>query len=119
MLHRNTPELDQWETPGGKVKPGEEPTDAAVREVYEELGVNVRILHFLAETSFKQAGKDYHYTLFRGEVIGGVRPDVQEPDTHDALDYVNLGYLHIDLPYNLSPNALALMKLIQGGEVQL
>ncbi|MGD8200221.1 NUDIX domain-containing protein [Ornithinimicrobium sp. W1679] len=30
-----------WEFPGGKVEPGEDPADAAVREAAEELGVRV------------------------------------------------------------------------------
>lgn len=32
-----------WEFPGGKVEPGEDPADAAVREAVEELGVRVEL----------------------------------------------------------------------------
>lgn len=37
------PEKDTWDLPGGFVRPDEHPEQAVIRELQEELGVNIRI----------------------------------------------------------------------------
>ena len=41
-----------WEFPGGKISDGETPADAAVRECYEETGVQVEVVSELAMERF-------------------------------------------------------------------
>ncbi|MGH7440747.1 MAG: NUDIX hydrolase, partial [Polyangiaceae bacterium] len=47
-----------WELPAGLVEPGEDPVDAAVRELEEELGFRApsSAIHLLGEWSFPSAG---------------------------------------------------------------
>lgn len=52
--------LDVWRPPGGGVKPGEDPTDAAVREALEETGLHVEPQRYLvlARAVFRNAGRE-------------------------------------------------------------
>jgi ADP-ribose pyrophosphatase YjhB (NUDIX family) len=45
-----TRDHDFWELPGGRVNPGEVPAEAGAREMEEETGIRVRILHSLGLT---------------------------------------------------------------------
>jgi 8-oxo-dGTP pyrophosphatase MutT (NUDIX family) len=73
-----------WVVPGGLVEPGELPADAAVRETYEETGLEVEVTGLLGV--FGGPDLVIHYpngdvasyvgTIFRGRVIGGeLKPD--------------------------------------------
>lgn len=53
-----------WEFPGGKVDPGESPQDALVRELREELGIDVTVGYVLECTFWRYPGKDVLLLFF-------------------------------------------------------
>jgi 8-oxo-dGTP pyrophosphatase MutT (NUDIX family) len=89
-----------WVVPGGLVEPGELPADAAVRETYEETGLEVEVTGLLGV--FGGPDLVIHYpngdvasyvgTIFRGRVIGGSL----KPDGGEILDVKYMSRLEIE-----------------------
>ena len=52
--------LDVWRPPGGGIKPGEDPSEGAVREALEETGLHVELRHYLVEARavFRNGGRE-------------------------------------------------------------
>jgi len=80
-------EGNDWTTPGGMIEPYELPSDAAVREMWEETGLHVRLTHIvgvfggpLCSGAYSNGDKiAWVSTVFSAEVIGGsLRPDGEE-----------------------------------------
>ncbi|MEX2194623.1 MAG: NUDIX hydrolase [Thermoleophilaceae bacterium] len=70
VVHR--PRYDDWTLPKGKLDPGEDFEQAALREVLEETGLECRIVEELGSTRYvdsKHRPKVVRY--FRMEVAGG------------------------------------------------
>ena len=76
-----------WVAPGGLIEPGEQPSDAAVRETWEETGLLVEITGILGVYGGRELVIDYSNgdktayigTIFRGRIVGGsIRPDGEE-----------------------------------------
>ena len=50
-----------WEFPGGKIEAGESPEDALVREIQEELCINITIEKFICTTKYDYPS--FHLTM--------------------------------------------------------
>lgn len=86
----------KWEFPGGKIEAGESPEDALVREIDEELKLQVEVERHLATTSHLYAGEStiqlYVYLCLP---IGDI--EVLE---HEIIEWVAPAELHL---FDLSP----------------
>jgi len=73
------PHAGMWETPGGFVELAEHPEDAAVREVHEELGLDL-VLTGLVGTYVERSARGGHLLVlvYTGTVSGEVRLDPDE-----------------------------------------
>ena len=80
-------EGNDWTTPGGMIEPYETPSNAAVREMWEETGLHVALTHVVAVFGGELCSSTYSNgdkvawvsTVFAAEPIRGtLRPDGEE-----------------------------------------
>jgi 8-oxo-dGTP diphosphatase len=64
LLHRRS-DNGRWSLPGGAVDPGEQPAEAAVREVFEETGIVAEVIRLVGVYS----GPDLIFTYPDGNVV--------------------------------------------------
>jgi 8-oxo-dGTP diphosphatase len=115
LLHRNTAKRRQWEIPGGKLDPNEDAIKTAVREMREEVGVEVEIVRELGTRSFDEDGYTMIYTWFLAEIIEGV-PSVQEPQTHDRCEFLSTEQMKA-MVQELSSNTRNFLAELTAGRV--
>lgn len=109
LIHRSTPKRTRWELPGGKVNLSEEPKDAAIRELQEELGITVKITRKLGETTFHEDAYEMNYMWFEAVLTQGV-PTIQEA-MFDEVKYISLKELQ-NHNMTLSSNLKMLLKAL-------
>ncbi len=108
LMHRSTPGKRQWELPGGKIKEGEEPWEAAVREAREELGVEAAIAMELGSREFIEGAEVMRYSWFLATFDSG-EPKVVEQEKFDKLGYFSFKELDGMKP-ELSANVRNLVR---------
>lgn len=78
-----------WEVPGGKIEIGELPEEAVHREAYEEAGVQLERLRWLAEYQFEVNGCTHSKWVYKACVSDiGPRPSISEMVDVCAFDPV-------------------------------
>jgi len=92
LSHRR--DFDAWNLPGGGVESGELPTEAVVREVQEETGLEVVIERLVG--IYGKVIKDELVFAFTCRVVGGELVLSDEADQHGYFDLE-------ELPLNMPP----------------
>lgn len=116
LIHRNKSGKIQWETPGGKVEPNELEEVAAVREIEEELGIQVSLLRKIGEGDFSEADKKLHYVWYAGKL--NQNQDILLEDGFDEFGWFPLSEVN-QLASPLSPGTQKLFELHQAGKFDI
>ena len=79
-----------WELPGGRIEAGESPQDAVVRELREELGVEIEAIAPLTFSHFRYPQREVLLLFCTCRTIAGSNP---QPLAADALELLTLAEL--------------------------
>lgn len=80
-----------WEFAGGKLEPGENSRQAAVREIKEELGLEITDLHHACSYVVLRQDKSYLMQFYVAEIVPAV-------PLASAREVANIEYLDVRLP---------------------
>lgn len=79
---------DKWEIPGGRLEPGEDPVLGLKREIMEEAGIDVEVLHPFSVRHFTRAdGQIVTLIIF---LCRALSPEVKLSREHPAFEWVPL-----------------------------
>jgi ADP-ribose pyrophosphatase len=94
LLRKRPPEAGFWSLPGGRVEFMERVEDAAVRELREELGIEVEIESLLCVTDHRAPAENEHWVspAYLVRIVSGT-PRNLEPGKTESIDWFPLSQL--------------------------
>ncbi|PFV87580.1 8-oxo-dGTP diphosphatase MutT [Bacillus thuringiensis] len=89
-----------WEFPGGKIKNGEEPQVALVREIKEELGCSITVDEKVEEIEYEYETNIVHLTTYKAQILEGIPKALEHTELKwvRVKDLNNLYWAPADIP---------------------
>src|SRR6478735_678469 len=108
--HSKDPFGGKWEFPGGKIEPGETPQECLVREIKEELGVEVKIGPFYDDNVYNSKDQYVHLLFYWAEVIKGEVIRI----VHDDLKWITIDEL---ASFDFAPADIPIVKRLMKEDI--
>ncbi|HPT76059.1 MAG TPA: (deoxy)nucleoside triphosphate pyrophosphohydrolase [Defluviitaleaceae bacterium] len=108
LITRRAPEdrlAGGWEFPGGKIEANETPEECLVRELKEELNINVSVDQFCTEVSHSDGDRQINLMAFYCTILDG---EIQI-SVHDKFKWIPVNDL---LKYDLLPADVLIAKKV-------
>ena len=91
----------KWEFPGGKIEAGESPEACLVREIKEELDIEIEVVDFFAESRYRYEAGEIRLLAFTAKWIDGAL----KAKEHSQICWIkpgqltNFDYAPADVPF--------------------
>lgn len=82
----------QWEFPGGKIETGETQHEALIREIKEELTVDIKPVKLLGEAEHTYPERHVHLFFYDAEIVSGQIKAVEHQDIRWVKPETMLNY---------------------------
>lgn len=94
-------DVSTWSLPGGLVEDGETLEQAAIREFFEETGMNAEIENVVAinECKFQSNNEHAIFVTFKVKIIGGTSK-ILRPNEISEIKWVNVDTANKLMPYH-------------------
>jgi 8-oxo-dGTP diphosphatase len=97
-----------WEFPGGKIENGESPQQSLIRELYEEMNLEIKIGDYVGENIHFYDEGPIRLLAYKGKITGG---EIKLTD-HEEYAWINL----LDLKkVKLAPADIPFIELLVNG----
>jgi ADP-ribose pyrophosphatase YjhB (NUDIX family) len=75
--------IEYYSIPGGGIERGEAPEAAVIRELKEEMGVDIKVIRQVAH----RRGRRFEHYIYAAEMVDLLQHPVLMPDSEEALDW--------------------------------
>ena len=97
-------DMNQYEIPGGKIKPGEIEEFAAVREAKEIIGCPVDVIKKFMNIEIDVNGEKMRSHIYQGYIREQFKPRIQQPEIFSEIAWVPIAE---HTKFKLAPNVRA------------